>query len=203
MNNITVLSSSKEVNIEDYISIKMYESFVNHGDKIGLYTSEKEWAIAGITKRDRILRLRFWKALNEAVIQNKKVSIQKIISGIVKYDAFYDMLKKPTKAGFFFTRPLDFLIESELLLEIASERMLEILMLSQTDDRGKIIAPVLTAQIKVYSLVGDRVHGEAVQKIQQETRTQTVKIEKTKTIKELNAELEELEAIEAKVVKRD
>lgn len=163
---IKVLSKDE---ITSVLTNKLSETYDRVEDMISLYDDFEDWRKAGVTKKDRLVRIRFWRMMDECLYEDKVLSVRRLIGGVYSKTNFYKALKSDIKAAFIFTKPLDHRIEDMELLEVANDRISKILDLPIYDERGKLLSAVLNAQIRVYSMLKDRVQGQTVQRIQQHT----------------------------------
>lgn len=192
----------QEVDINSFLPKRVQEYLSYSLDYIHKYSDMKEWESHGVTKNDKYLRYQFWRILDDCVYRDVNVQISKVYQGICSRQTFYHIMKNPVRCGFIFSKPVDHDLEAEIYLDQAKKEMLEILALPNIDHKGNPIGAVLTAKIKIYARLEDRVHGQTVQRIEQKTLTKSVKDEfdDPKSVKELENQLKMIEKKKDEVI---
>lgn len=186
----------REIDIKDFLTNKMGEAYESVKDDIGKYPTQREWSEAGVTRSDQAMRIRFWDYLNLAVDRGTKISINRLVDGVLTRAGFYDLLNNPVRCAFLFTKPQNFMVETTILLHEATDRLKKILDLPIHDEKGKPIGAVLNAHIKAYSLLADRKHGRSIERIQQHQMIEQKKPEAPKSMEEIQKELQSLQTVE-------
>lgn len=190
----------REIKITDFLTAKMADCYEKVKDDIGKYPTQRDWDDAGVTRVDQAMRVRFWEYLNQAVDKGTKISIHRLVDGVLTRAGFYDLLNNPVRCAYLFTKPQNFMVENIILLDKAKDRIEQILDLPIFDEKGKPIGAVITAKIKMFSLLSDRVHGKSIERIQQHQMIEQKKTETPKTMKEIEAELKSLQSGSVEVI---
>lgn len=181
--------------VRDLLSGKILEAYDDCFELIGKYDTERDWEdyvqVRPVHKR---VRIRIWQELTRLFRYNKK---KFVISRVLQHELdprnFYRMIKNPELCAYLFTKPIDHHLEARVMLDDSIDNLRNILRLSQVDPKtGAVRASVLNAQMKAFQMLQDRVLGQTVQRIQQQTVTKNIK-DKPKTIESIDAELRALE----------
>lgn len=185
----------QDIDLNDFIPKAFQTALLNSLEYIHLYHFDEDWRSDGVTRNDKYLRAKFWEVLSDCVSRGVKMTGTKMIyDGIISKDCFYRMLRNPVRAGYFFSKPLDHDLETRVLLDSATQKMVKILSLPLRNEKGRIDSTVLNAHIKLYTSLNDRVHGQAIQRVQQHTVNETKKLDQPRTVEELQEELKLLES---------
>ena len=200
---------SAEFDVRDTLSDAIRGYYDKAFEHIGKYDTEQEWEVMlNIKPRHKRIRLAIWTEVKRLVRHGKtKMVMSRAFDGVAGANHFHRMCKNPELCAYFFTKPVDHNVEARILLDDSLDNIRSILRLPQMSSTGRVNASVVTAHMKIFELLQNRVLGQSVQRIQQHTVQEHKKSEEPRTIAEIDAELAKLEdesspeaLIEAEVV---
>lgn len=134
------------------------------------FLSKKEARGSGPTPTDNRLRLSFWNEFDRAQTQKTKMSMTNVYSAICTqqfWDNFY--LASPEKVAWLLTRPASYEQIMEEGLNFGINKMREFLDLPIIDKKGNLNLKLMELQAKIVAMFDVRVHGAAIQKIEQKS----------------------------------
>lgn len=189
----TPYSVDPEFEVRALLQGKILEAYDDAFEHIARFDSERAWEDHGINDSDKRVRQKVWQEIGRCYSKDiKTFSVRNVTRGELTEPMFYRWVKNPVRMGYYFTRPSDYEVESKVLLADAFQSLREILKLPHTDAKGRVVSSVVSAHLRIYQMLADRVLGGSIQRIQQHSVTET-KVEKKLTLKEIEAELKILE----------
>lgn len=213
MNEITVTTIRRLS--EDFVTDTMRETVPNWllalGDQITSRIWELPWKELSSAAYDILenefgkgqsaerVHLAFWKEYDEAAIAKQPFRLANVVSGITSIKRFRDVCGENMELVVWLLTPP--FTHANRLLElsiIGEERMREILQASPIAPNGKVDAKLALAQIKLWELLQDRVHGAVAQTINQKSLNVNMSAsapmskEALTSVKDIEARLKEL-----------
>lgn len=123
--------------------------------------------------RDAKLRLSFWEEYARAVDRDSFIRIDYIGAGVTTHEIVLDMLSDPEKFGYVLNCPASYLRETENLLNVALDRMRDILDLPLVNSKGQVQPAVIAGILKAAEMLDKRVKGAVMQKLAVHQHTTT------------------------------
>jgi hypothetical protein len=91
--------------------------------------------------------------------------IEHIGAGVTTHEIVMDMLADPEKFGYVLNCPASYLRETEHLLNVALDRMRDILELPLVNSKGQVQTAVIAGILKAAEMLDKRVKGAVMQKV--------------------------------------
>lgn len=141
------------------------------------------------------LRLSFWVEFNRAMDTGSTMMMKNAYSCVMTGDLFHKMIRRPEVVAWIITVPRQHKISCEAKLNYLSNEIEEMVKTPwyKLDKKGNKLIDPKTANVflKIYQLMENRVHGGAVQRLEQKTATISLG-SRGGTDDELRQELEKL-----------
>jgi len=148
------------------------------------------------TPHDNRTRLKFWLEYDEAQFDMRKMSVNRIIAGIMTYEHFMSSyMSKPEKASWILCMPASYSAVATEALHFGMDKLRDILEMDDTDAKGRPNVKLLELKTKIIAMLDVRVNGAITQKIEQKTLSVHVNSDERQVKKTLqNLSMDELKA---------
>jgi hypothetical protein len=146
------------------------------------------------------MRLAFWDEYFLTIDNNqRKMRVQAIYCQSASRETFYNQIENPLFLAYLTKPPAGYILKMRSLLDMAMERMREVLKYPLEDTNGKLNVKLVTEIIKIATLADNRIKGAVTQKIEIDSTQKNLNInlnqnyEAPKTHQDLDKELKMLE----------
>lgn len=144
------------------------------------------------------LRLAFWDEYFLTIDNNQnRMRPGAIFANCCSKETFYTQIENPLFLAFLTKPPAGYMLKMRSLLDMALERMREILTLDLTNPNGTVNTKLIAEIVKIAALADNRVKGAVTQKIQIDQTSKnlhvTTNYEPPKTHQDLDKELKDIE----------
>lgn len=161
--------------------------------------SEQEFLKENKTSQNMdMMRLSFWREYNRAQDSCGKMITKNIYGPVMSADTFYEkFLSKPINVAWMLIPPDEYQLALETYLSHGRQALREILTANKFNEDGTLNVQVAKVILQAYALIDNRIHGSAIQRIEQKTATISMtnpESEVSGSQEELRKELEELRA---------
>lgn len=146
------------------------------------------------------MRLAFWDEYFLTIDNNeRKMRVQAIYCQSTTRETFYTQIENPLFLAFLTKPPAGYVLKMRALLDMAMERMREVLKYPLEDVNGKLNVKLVAEIIKIATLADNRIKGAVTQKIEIDSTQKNLNVnvnqnyEVPKTHQDLEKELRDLE----------
>lgn len=146
------------------------------------------------------MRLAFWDEYFLTIDNNeRKMRVQAIYCQSTTRETFYTQIENPLFLAFLTKPPAGYILKMRALLDMAMERMREVLKYPLEDVNGKLNVKLVSEIIKIATLADNRVKGAVTQKIEIDATQKNLNVnvnqnyEPPKTHQDLEKELRQIE----------
>lgn len=140
------------------------------------------------------LRLSFWTEYNRAQDTGQLMKAKNIYSPVMCAEMFYSkFIHNQKNVAWMLIPPANYMLSLKAYLEHGKKSLRKIMTANLIDDNGNLKVEDTKLFLKAYQLIDNRVHGSAIQRIEQKTATIHMS-PVTGDPKDLKRELEELRA---------
>ncbi len=139
------------------------------------------------TPTDNRIRLQFWHEYEKAMLAGKNMVMSDVIAGVTSKDYFYDSyLIKDFKVAWLMVPPATYMTKAREAVEYGIEQLRDILSEPHTTPKG-LDHKLLNMKIKIVEMLDERVRGAVAQKVQIESKTQTIAVTAHANAKDVQA----------------
>jgi hypothetical protein len=147
------------------------------------------------------LRLAFWDEYFLTIDNNeRKMRLAAIYSQCCSKEGFYNQIENPLFLAYLTKPPAGYMLKMRNLLDMAMERLREVLSLDLTNPNGTVNTKLIAEIVKIAALADNRVKGAVTQKIQIDGTQKNLNVninqngyEPPKTHQDLEKELKDIE----------
>lgn len=116
--------------------------------------------------RDAKMRQGFWEEYARAVDRDSYMRVEFIAGGVTSFEVFCeDYLLKPEMMGYLMNCPASYVRNTEDLLNVALDRLRDILELPLVNHKGQVQPAVVAGILKAAEMLDKRVKGAVLQKV--------------------------------------
>ncbi len=118
------------------------------------------------------IRLSFWNEYNRAQDTNKSMVAKNIYGPVISADTFYKkFLPKPMNVAWMLIPPIRYLTSMETSLHHGLDAVRDIISANRFNEDGTLNVAVAKLALQAFQLIDNRIHGSAIQRIEQKTAT--------------------------------
>ena len=147
------------------------------------------------------LRLAFWDEYFLTIDNNeRRMRLAAIYSQCCSKEGFYNQIENPLFLAYLTKPPAGYMLKMRNLLDMAMERLREVLSLDLTNPNGTVNTKLIAEIVKIAALADNRVKGAVTQKIQIDGTQKNLNVninqstyEPPKTHQDLEKELKDIE----------
>jgi hypothetical protein len=117
-------------------------------------------------EKDDKLRLNFWDEYNSSTATGKRMSLNLVVRGVMAPETFFTVYEPSNrKMMWMLCQPASYAVAMRNILQVASQRLLEIVSLPIVDSTGKPDTRVIVNILRAFQLVDMRVKGSITQNV--------------------------------------
>lgn len=150
------------------------------------------------TEIEEKLRISFWKEYESAVTDGRKMSIQRITTGVCQLPFFRKHICGSSfRLAYILTPPEDYVLTLEELLKLATEQIRDILLLPHIKKNGEPDARMADVKLKILESMLNRVKGSVATRV--ESKNLNVNIENDTKSSSVVAQITSMEDLDKKL----
>lgn len=129
---------------------------------------ELEKVIAKTLKKDKRLRASFWSEYHAAVDENRRVIVDRFLSGVMNREFFYNHVLPDRYRLAYILTPLKSYTDSlRSMLQKLAEEVEQIIELPLVNSDGEMDYKAAELKFKMMQMIDKRLHGDYVQRVEQ------------------------------------